>query len=221
MNRDLEQFKIEREQTAWRIMRVMVMHGALPWTRERLTWELMVVDSMVQASLAWLSKQTYTDENGHVHTGFVECRGDRWYKTTTGENAYLEQIRATRFRTGQSTHEFRTEALTGMDARGNQSEFTWAALPSPGDEHPRPDDKLITDCARMERIRMIADAIGETVEDTIRGLNDGTVWKCRGIDGVIPHWARFYPDRTRGKRRRHLCQKCWRKMMKHRRMATQ
>jgi hypothetical protein len=197
----VEQFKIDREALAWRILQMMVQYRGLAWIRDRFMWEFRATDSMVQAALTWLLKR-----------GYIERRGERWYliQDKDTETEYLNELGKVDLKTGQSVYQFREEALTGMDRRGNQSELSRAALPSPSAPYVcNPEEiAILTQCQLVDLIRIIAEEAGLSAEEAAEGLRDGTVAKCRGTDGRAPHWAKFHKNTSSRHSRQYLCREC-------------
>lgn len=197
MSIDIEQAKIEREQNAWRILRLMLQYrGVVDWTRELLTHELKIIESQTQTSLAWL----------YAH-GLVETRGKKWYTANGAKNAYDEYTHQKIFNTGQIENEFRFEVLTGMTPNGKKSKITWAAMPSAYrlfSTGNKAEDVAISQCIKNRRIKEIANEIGLSEDETYRGLETGSVKYCRGTDNN-PHWGIFNPKKNGWQ---YICRNC-------------
>ena len=201
MTHTQEQFKIRREQNAWRILQLMLQYRGekIAWKRHVFVRELQITDTEAQSSLTWLLKEELVDH-----------QGEKWYTRKGAQNIYDSHTRSKEFRTGQSAHSFRVEALTGMDSRGNRSRLSRAVLPAPGLEpHQSHDREYIDSCTRAERIRQAALEVGLSVEETEKKMMTGEVHICKGLEGMVDHWGIFHAHGSKkGQHWQALCVKC-------------
>jgi hypothetical protein len=212
MNYADEQRKIDVHQTAFRILRLMIRYGnisengtfsdGLRWTIGILNRALYDSQSkIILEALRWLEV-----------SGYIEAGGSCWYSTRKGRKA-IQNMRAAKYQTGATDLEFKREALTGMDAMGDQSTLDRAALPSSGHSgHMDPEEAAIKAHGWIDLIRKIATNLGLSGKETCEGLKSGRIRKCKGIDGVSPHWGVFHRHNSkRGQRWQALCVECRKK----------
>jgi DNA-binding PadR family transcriptional regulator len=199
-----EQRKIDVHQTAFRILRMMIRYGndGLRWTVGTFGRAIYdVKPDVILEALRWLESEKY-----------IEASGSCWYLTREGQEA-VQDMRAAKYQTGAIDLEFKREALTGMDAMGDQSTLDRAALPKCGYRNQKdPEEATITKHGWIDLIKKIAVELQISDSETCEGLKSGRIRKCKGIDGVAPHWGVFHRHNSkRGQRWQALCIDCRKK----------
>lgn len=198
-----EQARISQTQTTMRIMELLHQYDDCP------VW---VTDS-IAAQLRLSSEETWEAIFRLIGLGHLERRGEAIYLTTEGRRAFTEEMRHTALAAGLAAHEFREEALTGIDTRGEETALEWAALPSQTHYEPGcgnyEEDAALERCEGKARLIQIAAELGETVESTIEGIREGRIQRCKGIRGVPPHWGVFHKHGgVDGQQWQVLCVEC-------------
>jgi hypothetical protein len=214
-----EQQRIDRRQNAFRVLELMVQFqhrtehesfdDGLVWTAEMIACHLKELDKIsTTQALVWLLKREY-----------VERRGNEWFSTKEGRAAFSDEIRNAWLETGAPAHEFRNEALTGMDRYGAPTRLTRAALPSSSfcAKENNAETRMLDQCEHINKICTIAAHLGLSLEETSEGLQIGRVRRCKGIDGTSPHWGVFHRHNGKnGKAWQSLCINCRKKLRRKR-----
>lgn len=209
---DAEQHRIDVDALAHRILAFMVQHqrrGESGVFTDGLVWSASMI-----AEHAGISERVEQVEEALQYllkNMLVERRLGQWYITRIAEEILEAEMHYTSIRTGASTFEFRLEALTGMDRFGNRTELESAALPSNAGADcstNRTENDMVNHCARVERDERDAKKLGMTVDEMRDGIDNGSVKRCKGIDGVVrSHWGKFYRGQS-------LCIECRKRLRK-------
>jgi hypothetical protein len=195
MNYDTEQSRIDREQFALKILRIMLQYSDIDFSTDVFLSMFKTSSSNIQDALSWLC----------MH-GFVGQCGDSFNVLNGAMHAYRDHTNLEEFKV--DVHEFRTEALTGMDSRGKRSKLTWAALPSPNKPPTVGNYEEVTAisrCTKMNMVRQIAEEVCLTMDETLRGLESGMIKLCSGTNKQAQHWG-IFNKKNRGWQ--HRCMKC-------------
>ena len=210
-----EQRQIERQQDAMRVLELMVRHqnrtgpddysDGLAWTVEMLAFHLAsMTEEEIGGALRWLYRR-----------GYVEQGRGQWFTTKEGRSWLCDETKSVVLASGAAVSEFRNEALTGTDRDGHRSRLTWAALPSPvavNNHENAVEASAINQCMLANKMRAIAAKLGLDLDETSEGIRTGRVRKCKGIEGVEPHWGVFHrANEKNGKRWQSLCVECRKK----------
>lgn len=196
-NHDKVQNNIHLEQTAMKILGVLIQHdNMIMWTSGLLATHLREDEMIVSDAILLLrGRSCATVVAGNV--------------SITEEGRELYEIESKNSTLDTSELDFRWEALTGTDLRGKQSKIDRAALPAPKYVRNRnaEEDAAVEACSNVERIELIAKKLGLELEETVSKLETGEIHWCRGRDGA-GHWGVFLRHRAPGHTWQHICKKC-------------
>jgi len=198
-NHDKVQNNIRLEQTAMKILGVLIQHdNMIMWTSGLLSTHLREDEMIVSDAILLLRSRGCAS----VVAGNVSI-------TEEGREHYEIESKNSTLDTGKSELDFRWEALTGTDLRGKQSKIDRAALPAPKYVRNRnaEEDAVIESCSNVERIERISAQFGLEIEDTVSKLETGEIHWCHGFEGS-GHWGIFGRHNVSGHTWKHICKKC-------------
>ena len=212
---EAEQRKIDIQANARRILILLVQFqksgdefsfsDGLQWTTEMISGQLNIGVHETEDALAYLLKNR-----------LVQYRSQQWFIATIADEVIRNEIRATHFSLGSITRVFVTEAESGMDRFGDETQLRNVALQSGAlQEIPvnNVENEAIDLCTRVEKIRRIAIELSLTVQEVNEGFQTGRVGRCNGIPGEVePHWGEFHLHNGKnGQRRQSRCIECRKK----------
>ena len=189
------QKKIDQIQIANKVIAELMRSDGQARSPEYIARASDIELSSVKSALEWCKQKEYSES----HNGM-------WTVTREGVTAYFEALDTAI--TIHDVSEFKLEVLTGMDASGEQTKYTAAALPK--NKRYRNDIDPVDICDASKVLNNIAKELGITFDECRKGMETGSIKMCKGLAGMDHHWGIFHPHRSKrdGVRWQDKCIKC-------------